>query len=568
VRGCERAGRRRCGVLLILLAVIAAACGGDTRSAAPVIPPRASANDINAASRDQLRDGGTLTWPFDLMPANFNVNQLDGASLNGYSVVYAVMPRLFDHSADGAPVWNDATLASEPTLVTAPKQVITYQINPKAVWSDGTPITWQDFYWMWKSLNGTDARYQVAGTNGYDQVESVARGASDRQVIVTLRQRFSGWQGLFTPLYPASMSRNPDAFNTGWKDRMPVTAGPFRFEGIDQTAKTITLVRDQKWWGRRAKLDRIVYRIIDPDAQIDAMANGEIDLMDVGADAGKLSRARTLDGVDIRTAAGPNFVHLDFEGASPVLQDVRVRRAVAMGIDRATIARALLGPLGVPPSVLGNHIFMENQPGYRDNSDDVGRYDPNAARRLLDEAGWTLQGARRVKAGKPLVIRLVIPTGAAPSKQTAELIQNSLGQVGISVAIDAVPISDLFPKYIIPGQFDLALFSWYKTPYLIDQRPVYAQPTRKADGQLDVHENFARIGSDAIDRQFDALAQALEPAEQITIGNRIDTLLWQEVHSLTLYQRPEVYVCKKDLANMGAIGLAFEPVFEDIGWVK
>ncbi|HVZ21368.1 MAG TPA: ABC transporter family substrate-binding protein [Vicinamibacterales bacterium] len=555
-------------LLVGIALVVIAACGGGTKSAAPVTPPQGSANDINAMSRDQVKDGGTLTWPFNLMPPNLNINELDGSSLNGASVVYAVMPRLFINSADGTPVWNDETLASEPTLVTSPKQVVTYAINAKAIWSDGTPITWQDFYWMWRSLNGTDKRYQVAGTNGYDQIESVARGRNDREVVVTYRTPYSGWQGTFNPLYPASMSRDPDAFNAGWKDRMPVTAGPFRFAGIDQTAKTITLVRNDTWWGRRAKLDRIVYRVIEPDAQIDAIANGEIDLMDVGADAGKLRRARTLSGVDIRIAGGPNYVHLDFEGASPALQDVRVRRAVAMGIDRASIVRALLGPLGVPPTALGNHILMENERGYRDNSGDAGRYDPNAARRLLDEAGWVLQGARRVKSGKPLMLHFVIPSGVLSSRQTAELVQNTLGQIGVDVSIDAVPTSDFFPKYVRPGQFDLTLFSWYKTPYVIDQKSVYSQPTRGADGQLDVRQNFARIGSAEIDRQFDALARELDGAQQVAIANRIDALLWQEVHSLTLYQRPEAYVCKKGLANVGAIGLAFEPVFEDVGWQK
>jgi peptide/nickel transport system substrate-binding protein len=535
---------------------------------APLAPVPAAINDIHAMGRDQLKSGGTLTWAINLMPANFNLNEVDGASLNGASVIYAVMPRLFMNTADGTPVWNEEMLAAEPALVRTPKQVITYEIHPKAAWSDGTPITWQDFYWMWKSLAGVDTRYQVAGTTGYDQIENVERGATDREVVVTLRKRFSGWQGLFTPLYPASMSRDPVTFNGGWKDRMPVTAGPFRFVGVDQTAKTITVERNGKWWGRPAKLDRIVYRVIEPDAQIDAMANGEVDLMDAGADAGKLRRARSLPGVDVRTAAGPNYVHIDFEGATAVLQDVRVRRAVAMGIDRASIARALLGPLGVPPAVLGNHIFMANQRGYRDNSGDVGRYDLNAARQLLDAAGWTLQGARRVKSGQPLVLRLVIPAGVLSSRQAAELVQNSLGQLGVSVTIDAVPTSDYFPKYVRPGQFDLTLFSWYRTPYLIDVAPVYLQPTRNADGQLDVHENFARIGSDAIDQQFDLLAQELDPERQVAIGNRIDTLLWQAVHSLPLYQRPEVYLCRKGLANMGAIGMAFEPVFEDIGWAK
>ena len=106
-------------------------------------------------------------------------------------------------------------------------------------------------------------------------------------------------------------------------------------------------MRNEKWWGDRAKLDRIVFRVIDPDAQIDALANGEIDAIDVGPDANKYNRAKGIDGAEIRVAGGPNFRHLTINGTSPNLQDVRVRQALAMAIDRTAIARALLGPLGI-----------------------------------------------------------------------------------------------------------------------------------------------------------------------------------------------------------------------------
>ena len=51
------------------------------------------------------------------------------------------------------------------------------------------------------------------------------------------------------------------------------------------------------------------------------------------------------------------------------------------------------------------------------------------------------------------------------------------------------------------------------------------------------------------------------------MANRIDALIWQEVHSLTLYQRPELVVAKKTLANFGAFGFASWK-YEDIGWTK
>jgi len=99
----------------------------------------------------------------------------------------------------------------------------------------------------------------------------------------------------------------------------------------------------------------------------------------------------------VRVAGGPNFRHVTINGTGAILRDVKVRQALAMAIDRAAIAKAMLTPLGIDTQRLNNHIFMVNQAGYQDNSGDVGKYDPDRARQLLDEAGWKLEGGGRKK---------------------------------------------------------------------------------------------------------------------------------------------------------------------------
>ena len=86
-------------------------------------------------------------------------------------------------------------------------------------------------------------------------------------------------------------------------------------------------------------------------------------------------------------------------------------------------------------------------------------------------------------------------------------------------------------------------------------------------GELAIQQNYARVGSDEIDRLFGQATQELDRQRAIELANGIDALIWQEVHSLTLYQRPEMWVTKSRLANLGAFGFA-EIVFQDIGWAK
>ena len=182
----------------------------------------------------------------------------------------------------------------------------------------------------------------MEGNNGTDKACRIHRrtatkisrtfGKDDREVVVTFSQ--NDWTAVFNPFYPASTNKDPRIFNDGWRARPLTTAGPFKFDSIDQTTKTITLVRNEKWWGNAAKLDRIVFRVIESNAQVDALANGEIGAMDIGADANTYNRAKGISNVEVRAAGGPNFRLITINGTSANLQDVRVRQALAMAIDR------------------------------------------------------------------------------------------------------------------------------------------------------------------------------------------------------------------------------------------
>jgi peptide/nickel transport system substrate-binding protein len=107
---------------------------------------------------------------------------------------------------------------------------------------------------------------------------------------------------------------------------------------------------------------------------------------------------------------------------------------------------------------------------------------------------------------------------------------------------------------------------WAGTPFPIHaSKPIYASPRRGPDGQLDVQRNYARIGSEEIDRLFDQATAELDPVKAVRLANEIDARIWQEVHSLTLYQRPDIVATNTNLANFGAFGIASK-AYEDIGF--
>ncbi|MEU1719958.1 ABC transporter family substrate-binding protein [Nonomuraea sp. NPDC005692] len=536
--------------------------GGGSASGTEGAHKTIKAFDINPQPRDKVKDGGTLRWGINEFPTQWNRNHVDGNLAMAAVISNALLPSPFvsDEKAE-ITVDTDYVLDAKVTDQ-SPKQVVTYTLNPKARWSDGQPITWADYQAQWQALNGRNPEFHIVSATGYQDIEKVERGKDDHEVKVTFTKPFGDWQSLFGPLLPAATNRTPQAFNTSWLNKIPVTAGPFKFKGFDQTAKTITIVRDDAWWGNRAKLDQIIYRASEQDSLIGAFSNGELDLIDVGPSAPDYARARATQGAQVRQAAGPDFRHFTFNGSSEPLKDVNVRQAIQLGINRQAIAQSDLQGLDWPIALLNNHFFMNTQEGYLDNAGNLGVYNPERAKQLLDAAGWKLNGAVRQKNGQPLDLRFVVPSGVQLSKSEGELAQNMLAQIGVKLTIKAVPSDDFFTKYVIPGNFDITPFAYIGTPYPISSS--YGIYANSANGKT-WNANFGRTGSPEIDQAMDKAAQNLDPAGARTQTNEADGLIWKLVNVLPLYQRPQNVAAKQTLANVGARGF-YDLRYEDIGF--
>ncbi|MEO3800291.1 ABC transporter family substrate-binding protein [Nonomuraea sp. B1E8] len=548
--------------------LLLAACGGGGGSggggtAGDDRAPKAY--DVNAQPRDKVKDGGTLRWGINEFPAQWNRNHVDGNLAMAAVVSNALLPSPFLSDEKAEITVNDNYVIDARVTERRPEQVVTYTLNPKARWSDGRPITWADYQAQWRALNGRDPDFRIASSTGYQDIGKVARGRNDFEVVVTFERPFGDWQSLFSPLLPAAANRTPESFNNAWLNKIPVSAGPFKFGGFDQTAKTITLVRDEAWWGDRAKLDKIIYRASEQDALIGAFGNGELDIVDLGPSAPDLARARAAQGAQVRQAAGPDFRHFTFNGSSELLKNRNVRLAVQLGIDRQAIVRSDLQGLDWPIALLNNHFFMNTQEGYRDNAGSLGVYNPERARKLLDAAGWKLAGGTvRQKDGKPLDLRFVVPSGVQLSKSEGELAQSMLAQIGVKLTIKSVPSDDFFSKYVIPGNFDITPFAYIGTPFPVSSS--YGIYANAPDGKT-WNANFGRVGSAAVDEAMSRAAQSLDPVQARKETNTADRLIWELVTVLPLYQRPQIVATRQTLANVGARGF-YDLRYEDIGFMR
>jgi peptide/nickel transport system substrate-binding protein len=552
---------RRLAAVSLVAGLLLTGCSGGNRQtpSAGGNSEVGTTNDVNPQDVANLQQGGNLRLALTDFPPNFNSLNIDGNTVDVAALSRPTMPRAFRIAADGTPILNTDYFTKVELTSTNP-QVVTYTINPKAVWSDGTPITWEDLQSQINAMSGKDKAFAIAATNGADRVAKVERGVDDRQAVITFTKPWADWKGMFagsTVLLPKSSTATAEAFNKGQLNDPGPSAGPFIVSNVDRGAKRITLSRNPKWWGAPPVLDSITYLVLDDAARIPALQNNSIDGTGL-LSLDEMEIARRTSGVTIRRAPGLAWYHFTFNGApGTILADPALRRAIAKGIDRNTIAQVVLRGLTDDPAPLNSHIYVAGQEGYQDNSGVVA-FDPEKAKQELDALGWRMNGQFREKDGRQLAIRDVL-FDSIVTRQFGQIAQNNLAQIGVKLDLDVRPAAGFFTDYVTVGNFDIAQFGWGADAFPLSS----ITQTYRTDSE----SNFGKIGSPEIDAKIDQTVGELDPNKARQLANEVDKMLFEEVFSLPLTQSAGNVAVRSNLANFGAFGLA-EADYTKIGFMK
>ncbi len=540
-----------------------AASGGD--KAAADMPPL---SDLNPMDRGELADGGTLRLPISTLPTNWNTLNVNGNNVDqGSTMAMFLEPTNWIYAEDGSFDKNPNFIEDYNSTDEGGKQVVTLNLNPKAVWGDGTPITVADYQATVAACNGEQTEFNCASTDGYSSVESVEQGKDEYEVVITFESTYPDWSAPFSTVWPAAGVKDAATFNDGWdKYNNDWFSGPFQVASVDDAQQVITLERNPNWWGETALLDSVTLRAADPAATATAFANSELDVLSGIIDGAEYAQAAARSDAEIRRAGGLQWRHFTFNGESGVLQDPAVRLALTKGINREAITTAdLSGIPDIDPAqlMLGNHFFMPGQVGYQDNSA-VSAYDPEQAGKDLDAAGWTLEeGAEyRTKDGETLQFEYTMMPDVSTSKTEGELLQQQMKEIGVKVDIKNVSTAAFFEEYVIPGNFQTAAFAWQGTPY-----PLNNIGQLYSCDSIDTGSNFTRTCVDEIDEMIPKIAAETDPTKRNEMANEVDKIIWENVMFFPIYRRLEMTAVPTNLANYGAFGMASVPA-ENIGWMK
>ena len=493
----------------------------------------------------EVREGGTVRVAAFFEPSGFNPNTSEDSGPGLQDVAVTMYPSVFRVHPDFS-ARLDQTFMAAAELTGHDPQTITYRIRPEARWSDGVPITADDFRYLWQHLNGTNPRTDAVTITGYERIEQVTGSADGKTVTVVFKTPFAEWKGLFTNLLPAHYVRlQPGGWNNGL-DKHPETipsGGPFRIARF-APGETVTLVRNDRYWGPKAHLDRIVIRLVpDSDAQLDALRNHETDLIRPQPTTDLVNHVRRLPGVHSQLRPTLGFEHLTFNLKQPILADLVVRQAIATAIDTDQIVDRLLRPLDPDVQALGNRIWLTGQPPYQDHAGGYGKGDTQAAKHLLEQAGWKLgSGGIFARDGKRLELRCATFVGDPRRKAEGVLLQAQLAKAGIRLSLLNTARHILFDEWLPEGNFDIADFAWTGGPFALSGN----QDTYRPGGG----GNYGSFADPAVDALFQQAIGELDPARAAAIGNELDRRLWAQLPSIPLYQLPGFLAWRQDLVNV------------------
>jgi peptide/nickel transport system substrate-binding protein len=354
--------------------------------------------------------GGTITVGIDQAPTGCNPNTASGDTWADRLLLEPVLPSAFNVNTKGQAVYNPGLITQAELQSTSPETVV-YTINPKAVWSDGDPITATDFVYTWDqergtggpvgavAKTGTTGSTSSAGTNatgtpitttlaivtppaattlpgatgttgpavGYRQIASITPSAKGRTVTVVFATPYADWQSLFDYLLPAHVLEK-----TGWDPScktldpsVDLSAGPYVLDKV-VPGKEVVLVRNVKWWEQMPPLQKIVVRIASGPAQLSQwLADGTIDVaLPTGYGQHYLQAVTSQPGVVTQSQDSTTFLQLEFSTTSPVTSSLDLRLGVAHAIDRQALVNDVVGWADSTVVPAANHLYAQTQQGY------------------------------------------------------------------------------------------------------------------------------------------------------------------------------------------------------------
>ena len=414
----------------------------------------------------------------------------------------------------------------------------TFTLHDGVKFHDGRGLTSADTKYTFdtvlaRSFAKSASFFEGSGADKKSYVKSV-EAPDPRTMIVHLNKP---WMGLLSNLVAIGIIPK-DSYETQ-KDH-PLGTGPFKFVSYDGSQQVLDLVANTDYWEGTPHLQSLRVRVISEMNALQAeLQAGRVDIAplptSLSPDAiGSLGQNPNLQVIQF---AGSNLNLLTLNVSAAPLNDARVRQAICYAIDRETMIRELLlGQGKIAHSILPEDSWAYT-PGQKYS------YDPAAAKKLLDDAGYK---DAQMRFSKPLVYRIIGSSVAA--RQYAGVIQNYLKQVGIPVSIEAAESNTHF-DLLRRGEFQIAYGQWVGG----NQDPIFYKDlfaTSEIPTETRASRNRSRYSNKDLDALLDDAVNTFDRQRALVLYTKIQDIISRDAPVFPLWYQANMVIAKKNVANI------------------
>ncbi|HVF23639.1 MAG TPA: ABC transporter substrate-binding protein [Pyrinomonadaceae bacterium] len=409
----------------------------------------------------------------------------------------------------------------------------TFTLRDGVKFHDGRALSSADVKYTLDLLFSSDfaksaSFYEGTGADKRSYIKSV-EAPDQRTIVVTLTQP---WVGLLSNLVPIPMIPK-DSYES--QKTRPLGTGPFKFVNYDNAQQVCDVEAFPDYWDGPSKLQTVRVRVIsDMNALQAELQAGRVDIapMPTSLSPDAVKRLEQDPNLKVRVFPGSNIYLLTLNTASPPLNNVKVRQAIAYAIDRQSIIKNLLLDYGKS----AHSIIPEESWAYTPGQ--TYSYDPAMAKKLLEEA--------KVRFDKPIVYK--VSGSSIAGRQYAGVIQNYLKEVGIPVEIQTPEQNTLFDE-LRRGNFDIAYTQWvggnqdpifYKDLFATSEIPTQTRPSR----------NRSRYSNPELDRLLDEAVNTFDRQRGQELYRRIQEIVSRDVPVFPLWYQSNIVIARKSVGNI------------------
>jgi len=347
---------------------------------------------------------------------------------------------------------------------------ITVNLDPKAVWEDGSPITAADLQCTWQAFLQTPGSIATAG---YDQITSVDKGTSDKQAVINFKSTYGPYKTLFNPIIKKASVKDCTDVSNDFQAEQKSSGRPYMLQTWGQSQSV--MVPNPNYWGTdKPKVKKVVFvPQTDSTTEIASLKSGQVDYI-YPQFTDSLSEGLKDPKIKLDLQNGTDYEAIYFQQKDGPLADDTFRQALSESIDRQALFDQIYGPIfqaaGVDGKLLNCGPIVEGPYCPTDNFQNT--YNPDDAAKILQAAGWKKNGQGFwAKDGQDAPkIRWMINTGNTRRENTQAYLIPLLQQAGFNVVADNCDSACVFQQRQPAMDYDIAMFISSASPdptYLI-----------------------------------------------------------------------------------------------------